>query len=81
MNANNILLQMKYTRIVAEFAKQLSMPLAQALDFFYHSMTYQEMREGIADMHCRSDLYLVDELKLELNQQTDNQVYKIKQNQ
>ena len=58
---------MKYARIVAEFAKQLNIPLEQALDFFYHSMTYQEMREGIADMHCRSDLYLVDELKLELN--------------
>ena len=58
---------MKYARIVAEFARQLNIPLEQALDFFYHSMTYQEMREGIADMHCRSDLYLVDELKLELN--------------
>ena len=67
MEANNVLLQMKYARIVAEFAKQLNIPLEQALDFFYHSMTYQEMREGIADMHCRSDLYLVDELKLELN--------------
>ena len=78
MEANNILLQMKYARIVAEFARQLNIPLKQALDFFYHSMTYQEMREGIADMHCRSDLYLVDELKLELNQQSDNQVYEIK---
>ena len=67
MEANNVLLQMKYARIVAEFARQLNIPLEQALDFFYHSMTYQEMREGIADMHCRSDLYLVDELKLELN--------------
>lgn len=67
MEANPVLLQMKYARIVAEFAKQMNMPLEQALDFFYHSMTYQELREGIADMHCRSDLYLVDELKLEFD--------------
>ncbi len=70
MEANNVLLQMKYARIVAELARQLNIPLEQALDFFYHSMTYQEMREGIADMHCRSDLYLVDELKIELNHKT-----------
>lgn len=67
MEANPILLQMKYTRIVAEFARQMEIPIEQSLDFFYHSITYQELREGIADMHCRSDLYLVDELKLEFN--------------
>ena len=65
MEANSILLQMKYTRIVAEFSRQLNIPTEQALDFFYHSQTYQELREGIADLHCRSDLYIVDELKLE----------------
>ena len=68
MEANPILLQMKYTRIVAEFARQMEIPIEEALNFFYHSMTYQELREGIADMHCRSDLYLVDELKLEFNE-------------
>ena len=65
MEANSILLQMKFTRIVAEFSRQLNIPVEQALDFFYHSQTYQELREGIADLHCRSDLYIVDELKLE----------------
>lgn len=40
MEANPVLLQMKYARIVAEFAKQMNMPLEQALDFFYHSITY-----------------------------------------
>lgn len=66
MQANKTLLQRKYARIVAMFAKQQNMPVTQALDCFYHSQTYQEMRNGIADMHCRSDLALVEELKLEL---------------
>ena len=67
MEANNTLLQMKYTRIVAEFAKQVNIPIEQALDFFYHSVTYQDLREGIADLHCRSDQYIVDELKNEFS--------------
>ena len=56
---------MKYARIVAEFAKQVNISVEQALEFFYHSETYQELCEGIADLHCRSDQYVVDDLKNE----------------
>ena len=66
MEANKTLLQMKYARIVAEFAKQVNISVEQALEFFYHSETYQELREGIADLHCRSDQYVVDDLKNEV---------------
>ena len=38
----------------------------RALELFYHSDTYALMREGVTDMHCRSDLYLVDEIVDEL---------------
>lgn len=65
MEANKTLLQMKYARIVAEFAKQVNISVEQALEFFYHSETYQELCEGIADLHCRSDQYVVDDLKNE----------------
>lgn len=41
------------------------MPLEDALSFFYNSTTYEFISEGVADMHCRSDEYLVDELKME----------------
>ena len=37
----------------------------EALDFFYKSDTYKLISQGIADMHCRSDEYLADELLLE----------------
>lgn len=65
MEANSILLQKKYVRIVALFAEQMQLTLDEALEFFYRSETYQELRDGIADLHCRSDQYIVDELKLE----------------
>ena len=65
MEANNVLLQEKYARIVALFAEQMQLTLNDALEFFYRSETYQELCNGIADLHCRSDQYIVDELKLE----------------
>ena len=65
MEADKTLLQMKYSRVVALFAAQQGLSVENALDFFYHSETYQELREGIADLHCRSDQYVADELALE----------------
>ena len=65
MLADKTLLQMKYSRVVALFAGQQGLSMEDALDFFYHSVTYQELREGIADLHCRSDQYVADELSVE----------------
>lgn len=65
MNANPILLQKKYSHVIECFAKQQGVSLDAALNFFYHSETYQFMRDGISDMHCMSDLYLAEELKEE----------------
>ena len=65
MMANPILLQKKYARIIECFAKQQGISLDEALDLFYRSEVYQLMREGISDMHCMSDLYLAEELRLE----------------
>ena len=65
MKANPILLQKKYARIIECFAKQQGISLDEALDLFYRSEVYQLMREGISDIHCMSDLYLAEELRLE----------------
>lgn len=65
MLANKILLQRKYARVIVEFANLMKMPIREALDFFYHSETYEEVSQGISDMHCRSDKYLAEELKEE----------------
>lgn len=65
MEANPILLQKKYARVIRDFAKNVGINVREALDFFYHSVTYKDMSEGISDMHCRSDEYLVKELQNE----------------
>ena len=65
MMANPILLQKKYTRVIECFAKKQGISLDEALDLFYRSEVYQLMREGVSDMHCMSDLYLAEELRLE----------------
>lgn len=65
MMANPILLQKKYARVIACFAKQQGISLDEAMDLFYRSEVYQLMREGVSDMHCMSDLYLAEELRLE----------------
>lgn len=62
MTANPILLQKKYARIVARYAEKYEMSLTDVLDLFYHSEVYQLMSQGIGDMHCMSDEYLVEEL-------------------
>jgi len=56
---------MKYARIVEIFARESGLSLEDALGFFYDSDTYKLISEGIADMHCRSDEYLADELMME----------------
>lgn len=65
MNADPVLLQMKYSRIVALLAKRKNISLMDALTIFYHSQLYQLVSEGISDMHCMSDEYLVQELMME----------------
>lgn len=67
MNANPILLQKKYVRIVELFAEKMGISVKTALGIFYHSQLYQLISEGISDMHCMSDGYLVEELEIEYN--------------
>ena len=47
---------------IEKFARKEKIPLADALSFFYHSSLYQLMSEGVSDLHCMSDDYLVDDL-------------------
>jgi len=73
MQANPILLQRKYARIVKLFAEQTGLTLEQALDFFYNSQTFDLISDGVADMHCFSDEYLAEELIIERNKTRESQ--------
>lgn len=71
MEANPVLLQKKYARVITQFAQDTGINVRTALDFFYHSDIYKDMSEGISDMHCRSDKYLARELEDELERKQD----------
>ena len=73
MIANRILLQHKYANVIETFTKYKNISLKEAMDVFYKSQTYQDMRNGISDMHCRSDEYLAEELLLEQSDALDTQ--------
>lgn len=62
MNANPILLQKKYTRVIGLFAEKEGLSLSEALDVFYRSELYRLVSEGVSDLHCMSDEYLAEEL-------------------
>lgn len=65
MNANPVLLQKKYARIIEKFARKKNISIDESLDFFYRSFTYELMSKGISDMHCMSDEYLIEDLERE----------------
>ena len=65
MEANKILLQKMYTKIIMEFSKQTGKNLEESMDYFYKSDTYNLIKNGVSDMHCRGYRYLADELMLE----------------
>lgn len=65
MDTVDILKHLKYARIIKAYAEQTGKNYREAMDIFFKSLTFQLLEDGIADLHCRSDLYLVDELIIE----------------
>ena len=65
MEGRQTILQMKYARLIDGIAKQQQISREEAMDRFYHSDTFQMIQDGVAELHCRSDLYLIDEFILE----------------
>ena len=53
------ILEGKYARIINEMH---SVSLEEAMDIFYNSPFLPLLEEGIADLHCRSDKYLAEEI-------------------
>ena len=52
----------KYARIINEISEMHSVSLEEAVDIFYNSPLLPLLEEGIADLHCRSDKYLAEEI-------------------
>ena len=56
------ILEAKFARIISEISKVYNVSLDDAMDMFYNSETMQLMEEGVADLHCRSEKYLAEEV-------------------
>ncbi|MCM1136747.1 MAG: DUF3791 domain-containing protein [Clostridium sp.] len=72
MRAEPLILQMKYADIIQLFAERENISLDEALSFFYHSATYQLLKDGVSDMHCMSDGYLAEEISMEYENPMNN---------
>ncbi|MCD8285579.1 MAG: DUF3791 domain-containing protein [Prevotellaceae bacterium] len=67
-DVRQIVLDMKIARIIDLYSSQHGVSLAEAADSYYKSVTARLIEDGVADLHCRSDQYLADELWLELHE-------------
>lgn len=61
-------LSAKNARIITCISEMYHISLQEATDIFYNSETANLIEEGIADLHCRSDKYLAEEIWLEFQE-------------
>lgn len=60
--ASRILRDMKYARIIELISEKLDISLNEAMDMVYSSPLFELIDDGTADLICRSDLYLAEEI-------------------
>lgn len=60
--ATRILRDMKYARIIELIAQKEQIALDDAMHMFYSSPLFEIIDDGTADLICRSDLYLANEI-------------------
>lgn len=70
--AFHAILEAKYARIIAEISELHNVPSETAIDIFYKSDLLPLIEEGVADLHCRSDKYLAEEIWREYNENNSN---------
>jgi len=58
-------------RIIVCISEMYDVTLNEATDIYYNSDTANLIEEGIADMHCRSDKYLAEEVWREHQEKLD----------
>ncbi len=67
-DVHQIILDMKIARIIRIYSEEHNVSLEEATDIYYTSTMAKMIEAGIADLHCRSDQYLANELWLEVQE-------------
>ena len=60
--SKQILRSAQCARIIAATSEMHKITLEEAADIYYNSDTATLIEDGIADLHCRSDKYLAEEV-------------------
>ena len=60
--AARILRDMKYARIIGLIAEKQNISREEAMDMLYTSPIFEIIDDGTADLICRSDIYLSEEI-------------------
>ena len=66
-DSKQIIRSAKCARIILCISEMYGVSLEEATDIFYNSETSNMIEEGVADLHCRSDKYLAEEVWDEYN--------------
>lgn len=66
--SRQIILDRKIARVIEAYSALYNVSLEMAADIYYNSITSQLIEEGVADLHCRSDRYLAEEIWRERNE-------------
>lgn len=61
-DSKQILRSAQCARIIAAISEMHNITLQEAADIYYNSDTATLIEDGIADLHCRSDKYLAEEV-------------------
>ncbi len=65
-DVRQVVLDMKIARIISIYSEAHDVSLEEAADIYYNSEISRQIENGTADLHCRSDEYLAEELWLEV---------------
>jgi len=61
-------------RIISCISEMSNISLDEATDIYYNSETANLIEKGVADLHCRSDKYLAEEILREIQNQSNNKL-------
>lgn len=60
--SKQVLRSAQCAKIIVCISDMFGVSLADATDIYYNSETANLIEEGVADLHCRSDKYLAEEV-------------------
>lgn len=61
-DSKQIMRSAQCARIITCISEMFGVSLSEATDIYYNSETANMIEEGVADLHCRSDKYLAEEI-------------------